>query len=152
MACLLNTSGVFIPGSVAFINYYVDSRALALCFDENCYRTYSEYRQGNTSDKNNNKRIAVVTAMSKILKVMYYETVGHTPTLYLPVTISLDLNANMEPTCACIFIVRSVSPVFTCIIDASKDYDRVNHWTLSKKVTKALCFCSCCLNAHGLVL
>ena len=44
----------------------------------------------------------------------------------------------------CIFTVKSVikyynlcnSPVFTCFLDASKAYDRVNHWTLFKKLLK----------------
>ena len=44
----------------------------------------------------------------------------------------------------CISTVKSVikyynfgnSPVFTCFLDASKAYDRVNHWTLFKKLLK----------------
>ena len=44
----------------------------------------------------------------------------------------------------CIFTVKSViyyynlcnSPVFTCFLDASKAYDRVNHWTLFKELMK----------------
>ena len=39
----------------------------------------------------------------------------------------------------CIYTVKSVikyynSPVFTCFLDASKAFDRVNHWTLFKKL------------------
>ena len=42
----------------------------------------------------------------------------------------------------CIFTVKSVikyynlhnSPVYTCFLDASKAYDRVNHWTLFRKL------------------
>ena len=42
----------------------------------------------------------------------------------------------------CIFTVKSVikyynlhnSPVYTCFLDASKAYDRVNHWTLIRKL------------------
>ena len=48
----------------------------------------------------------------------------------------------------CIFTVKSVikyynfcnSPVFTCFLDASKAYDRVNHWTLFKKLLKRSVF------------
>ena len=44
----------------------------------------------------------------------------------------------------CIFTVKSVikyynlynSPVYSCFLDASKAYDRVNHWTLFKKLLK----------------
>ena len=43
-----------------------------------------------------------------------------------------------------IYTVKSVikyynlcnSPVFTCFLDASKAYDRVNHWSLFKKLLK----------------
>ena len=42
----------------------------------------------------------------------------------------------------CIYTVKSVikcynyfsSPVYTCFLDASKAFDRVNHWTLFKKL------------------
>ena len=42
----------------------------------------------------------------------------------------------------CIFTVKSIikyynshnSPVYTCFLDASKAYDRVNHWTLFRKL------------------
>ena len=50
----------------------------------------------------------------------------------------------ISPNDLCIFIVKSVikyynlcnSPVFTCFLDAFKAYDRVNHWTLFKKLLK----------------
>ena len=57
--------------------------------------------------------------------------------------------------CTCIYTVKSVikyynvhnSPVHTCFLDASKAYDRVNHWTLFKKlldrsvhILECLCF------------
>ena len=42
----------------------------------------------------------------------------------------------------CIFTVKSIikyytrqnSPVYTCFLDASKAFDRINHWTLFKKL------------------
>ena len=48
----------------------------------------------------------------------------------------------------CIFSVKSVikyynlykSPVYSCFLDASKAYDRVNHWTLFKKVAQTWYF------------
>ena len=57
----------------------------------------------------------------------------------------------------CIYTVKSIikyynyfsSPVFTCFLDASKAFDRVNHWTLFKKllskgmstaIVRILCF------------
>ena len=46
----------------------------------------------------------------------------------------------------CIFTVKSTieyynmynSPVYSCFLDASTAYDRVNHWTLFKKIAKPL--------------
>ena len=46
----------------------------------------------------------------------------------------------------CIFTVKSVikyynlynSPVYSCFLDASNDYDKVNHWALFKKLLKRL--------------
>ena len=42
----------------------------------------------------------------------------------------------------CIFTVKSIvkyytrqnSPVYTCFLDASKGFDRINHWTLFRKL------------------
>ena len=42
----------------------------------------------------------------------------------------------------CIFTVKSIikyyirqnSPVYTCFLDASKAFDRINHWALFKKL------------------
>ena len=44
----------------------------------------------------------------------------------------------------CVFTVKSTikyynmynSPVYSCFLDASKAYDRVNHWTLFNKLLK----------------
>ena len=63
---------------------------------------------------------------------------------HLQVTTSLDLNANMESTYVhsllnllSNIIICVIAPVFTCFLDASKAYDRVNHWTLCKKLLKS---------------
>ena len=33
------------------------------------------------------------------------------------------------------------SPVFTCFLDASKAFDRINHWTLFRKMIDRLAKC-----------
>ena len=95
-------------------------------------------RQGDTSDKNNYRPIAIVTAVSKILNIMkLIET-------HLLTSDNKFGFKRQHGTDLCIFTVKSVikynnlcnSPVFTCFLDASKAYDRVNHWTLFKKLIK----------------
>ena len=56
--------------------------------------------------------------------------------------INLDLSLSIPQTCVCIFTVKSLiiyytdqnTPVCTCLLDASKDFDRVNHWTFFAKL------------------
>ena len=62
----------------------------------------------------------------------------------LPKRISLALRKKRHSTDLCIFTVKSTikyyniynSPVYSCFLDASNAYDRVNHWTLFKKLLK----------------
>ena len=96
-------------------------------------------RQGDTSDKNY-RPIAIVTARSKILELCIM-------TLIVTHLVTSDNQFGFKRqhgTDLCIFTVKSVikyynlcnSPVFTCFLDASKAYDRVNHWTLFKNLLK----------------
>ena len=93
-------------------------------------------RQGDTSDKNNCRPIAIVTAISIcLIKLMESYLVTRDNQFGFKKNHSTDL---------CIFSVKSVikyynmykSPVYRCFLDASKAYDRVNHWTLFKKLLK----------------
>ena len=97
-------------------------------------------RQGDTSDKNNYRPIAIVTAMSKILELCIMKLIE----THLVTSDNQFGFKRQHGTDLCIFTVKSVikyynlcnSPVFTCFLDASKAYDRVNHWTLFKKLLK----------------
>ena len=97
-------------------------------------------RQGDTSDKNNYRPIAIVTAMSKILELCIMKLIE----THLVTRDNQFGFKRQHGTDLCIFTVKSVikyynlcnSPVFTCFLDASKAYDRVNHWTLFKKLLK----------------
>ena len=101
-------------------------------------------KTGDTSDKNNYRPIAIVTAASKlfeicILKVLDAYLITHDHQFGFKSKHSTDM---------CIFTVRSVikyyteqnTAVYTCLLDARKAFDRVNHWTLFAKLidTQAL--------------
>ena len=93
-----------------------------------------------TSNKNNYRPIAIVTAMSEILELYIMRLIEK----YLLTSDNQFGFKRQHRTDLCIFTVKSVikyynlcnSPVFTCFLDASKAYDRVNHYTLFKKLLK----------------
>ena len=88
-------------------------------------------RQGDTSDKNNYRPIAIVIALSKIFELCIMRMIE----THL-VTSDNQFGFKREHgTDLCIYTVKCVikyynlhnSPVHTCFLDASKAYDRVNH-------------------------
>ena len=95
-------------------------------------------RQGDTSDKNNYRPIAIVMALSKICELCIMRKVE---TQLITSDNQFELKRE-HGTDLCIFTVRFVikyhnlhnSPVYTCFLDVSKAYDRVNHWTLFRKL------------------
>ena len=95
-------------------------------------------RQGDTSDKNNYRPIAIVTAISKMFELCLMKLMES----YLVTRDNQFGFKKKHSTDLCIFSVKSVikyynlykSPVYSCFLDASKAYDRVNHWTLFKKL------------------
>ena len=95
-------------------------------------------KTGDTSDKNNYRPIALVTAASKIFElclsiILEDYLVTHDQQFGFKRKHSTDL---------CIFTVKSVtkyytqenSPVFTCFLDASTAFDKINHYTLFRKL------------------
>ena len=95
-------------------------------------------KTGDTSDKNNYRPIALVTAASKIFEICILELLE----LYLITHDHQFGFKSKHSTDMCIFTVRSIikyytrqnSPVYTCFLDTSKAFDRINHWTLFKKL------------------
>ena len=86
-------------------------------------------RQGDTSDKNNYMPIAIFIALSKIFELCIMRKVETQ-------LITSDNQFGFKRdhgTDLCIFITvikysnLHNSPVYTCFLDASKAYDRVNH-------------------------
>ena len=95
-------------------------------------------KTGNTSDKNNYRPIALVTAASKIFElclsvILEDYLITHDQQFGFKRKHSTDL---------CIFTVKSVtkyytkknSPVYTCFLDASKAFDKINHYILFQKL------------------
>ena len=91
-------------------------------------------KTGDTSDKNNYRPIALATATSKrfeicLLEILQMYLITHDHQFGFKTKHSADM---------CIFTVKSIikcytghnTPVYTCFLDASKAFDRVNHWTL----------------------
>ena len=87
-------------------------------------------KTGDTSDKNNYRLIALVTAALKIFELCL--------SIILDYLVTHDQQFGFKRkhlTDLCIFTVKSVtkyytqenSPVFTCFLDASKAFDKINH-------------------------
>ena len=99
-------------------------------------------RQGDTSDKNNYRPIAIVTALSKIFELCIMNLIES----HLHTQENQFGFKKKHSTDLCRFTVKSTikysnmynSPVYSCFLDASKAYDRVNHWTLFQKLLKRL--------------
>ena len=95
-------------------------------------------KTGNTSDKNNYRPIALVTAASKIFELCLSVILED----YLITHDQQFGFKRKDSTDLCIFTVKSVtkyytkenSPVYTCFLDASKAFDKINHYILFRKL------------------
>ena len=102
-------------------------------------------KTGDTSDKNNYRPIALVTAASKIFEICILEVLE----MYLITHDHQFGFKSKHSTDMCIFTVKHIvkyytrqnSPVYTCFLDASKAFDRVNHWTLFRNLMIAKFHC-----------
>ena len=95
-------------------------------------------RNGDSRDKNNYRPIAIVTAMAKLFELCLSKLLD----TFLVTSDNQFGFKRKHATDLCIYTVKSVikyynyfsSPVYTCFLDASKAFDRVNHWTLFTKL------------------
>ena len=95
-------------------------------------------KTGNSSDKNNYRPIALVTACSKIFELCLLEIIE----VYLDTYDHQFGFKKQHSTDMCIFTLKSVikyytqqsTPVYSCFLDASKAFDRVNHRKLFNKL------------------
>ena len=95
-------------------------------------------KTGDTSDKNNYRPIALATAASKLFEICILEILE---TYLITQDHQFGFKAK-HSTDMCIFTVKTLvkyytdqmTPVYTCLLDASKAFERVNHWTLFAKL------------------
>ena len=95
-------------------------------------------KSGDLSDVNNYRSIALVTVVSTFFENILLELMEP----YLSTTDNQFGFKKGHSTDHCIYVLTNViqyyrsynTPVYTCFIDASKAFDRVNHWTLFKKL------------------
>jgi hypothetical protein len=97
-----------------------------------------KHKTGNMQDKNNYRPIALVTAASKVFEIVI---LNH-------IELLIDTSHNQfgfkrkHSTDICVYALKNViqyykqhnSPVFTCFLDASRAFDRVNYWSLFTKL------------------
>ncbi len=95
-------------------------------------------KTGDITDVNNYRPIALVTVASKIFEIVLLD-------LLEPFLSTCDNQFGFKKghsTDHCIFVLKNAidyyrsynSPVYTCFLDASKCFDKINHWTLFKKM------------------
>ena len=95
-------------------------------------------KNGDTSAKSNCRPIALVTAMSKVFELCLSKIID----VYLFTNDNQFGFKQKHSTDVCINTVKSIiqyynyynSPVYTCFLDASKAFDRINHWTMFKQL------------------
>ena len=95
-------------------------------------------KSGDTSNVNNYRPIALVTVASQILEIILLEML----TPYLNTTDNQFGFKKGHSTDRCIFALKNVihyyksnnSPVYSCFLEASTAFDRVNHWMLFRKL------------------
>ena len=95
-------------------------------------------KTGDTSDKNNYRLIALVTACSKIFKlcilsIIEYYIFTHDHQFSFKKKHENDMWIYTVKSMIKLY-TRQNSPVYTCFLDASKAFDRISHWTHFKKL------------------
>ena len=86
----------------------------------------------------NYRPIALVTAISKLLELCILSRIV---TLIETSDLQFGFKSN-HSTDMCIFVLKEImdfykrhnTPVFLCFMDATKAFDRINHWTLFRKL------------------
>ena len=97
-------------------------------------------KSGLITDSNNYRPIALANIFSKLLE----HVILNRCEVYLTTSDNQFGFKSKHSTDQCIFAFKEVvwyyirhgSPVFACYLDASKAFDRVNHWTLFNKLGK----------------
>jgi len=97
-------------------------------------------KKGDITDKDNYRPIAITCISSKILELCMLQKYGN--------VLTTECNQfgfkEKHSTDLCVFVLKEVvnyyaslsSPVYACFLDASKAFDRVNHWHLFDKLLR----------------
>ena len=97
-------------------------------------------KKGLITDKDNYRPIAITSVVSKILELLLLDRLQ----------FQLETSSNQfgfkskHGTDMCVYTLKQIteyynqrsSPVYICYLDASKTFDRINHWCLFKKLIK----------------
>ena len=95
---------------------------------------------GNIADANNYRPISLTTIISKLIELVILNRYEH---ILISVDNQFGFKKNLS-TDMCIFSMKQIvhyyisksSPVYACFLDASKAFDRVNHYKLFSKMIK----------------
>ena len=95
-------------------------------------------KRGDITNKDNYRPIAITNVFSKVFEAVLL----HRYSALLVTTDNQFGFRNNHSTDMCMFAFQQVvdlyvsmnSPVYICYLDASKAFDRINHWTLFKKL------------------
>ena len=95
-------------------------------------------KTGDLSDKNNYRPIALVTSASKILEIIILNFIE----FFIDTSCNQFGFKRKSGTDMCVYSLKNTIqyyrqhniPVFSCFLDASKAFDRVNHWCLFSKL------------------
>merc|ERR1712055_1078551 len=97
-------------------------------------------KSGKINSKDNYRPIAIASTMSKLLEILLLERLSN----FLLTTSHQFGFKKSHSTDSCIFVLKEAidfyvgqqSSVYLCFLDASKAFDRVNHFTLFDKLIK----------------
>ena len=95
-------------------------------------------KTGVSSDKSNYRPIALCSIISKLLESVILKTAA----IFLSSSDYQFAFKSSHSTDMCVYALKEVvgfylshsSPVFACFLDASKAFDKVNHWSLFRKL------------------